>query len=556
VSVALSSIRLRDMQESSVGQEANEGKKSFLLCLLLAVATFAVYYSVHTHPFSGLDDDIYVTQNNHVQSGLSWETVKWMFTTFHGFNWHPLTWLSHALDCQVYDLNPAGHHYTSVFLHVLNAILLFMVLKRATGFLLRSFMVAALFALHPINVESVVWIAERKTLLSTVFFLLALGAYRWYASKPRVDRYLVVALLYALGLMAKPQVITLPLVLLLWDYWPLERISVSNEDSSPGRGSTISFPVKKFSWLLLEKLPLLGLALLDGFVTIRAQGVGSPRFWHYLLSVRLDNAILSYARYLGKAFWPFGLAPEYPHPGNSLPWWQIFGAFALLFVISAIILAKRRYHYLAVGWLWFLVVLLPMIGIIQVGRQAMADRYAYQSFIGLFLLICWSVADWAGQQRHSAAWLPSVSVMVLMALMVLTYRQVGYWRDDRTLWSHALATVTNHWVAEDQEGMELLKQGKAEEAMQHFDRAAAIYPWDFLSNLNIALYEQQRGNLQQAIARYKRALPETPNIENATKIYINMGIAYRDLGDLTMADKCFDRASRLRREAGRGSAWD
>jgi tetratricopeptide (TPR) repeat protein len=544
------------MQERNVGQHADEAKQTFLLCLLLAVATFAVYYSVHTHPFSQLDDDIYVTRNKHVQSGLSWETVKWTFTTFHGFNWHPLTWLSHALDCQVYDLNPAGHHYTNVFLHVLNAILLFLVLKRATGFLLRSFMVAALFALHPINVESVVWIAERKTLLSTVFFLLALGAYRWYAREPRVDRYLLLALLFALGLMAKPQVIALPLVLLLWDYWPLERISVSGEDSSPIRPSTIRFPVKKLSWLLLEKLPLLGIALLDVFLTIRAQGVGNPRFWHYPLSVRLDNAIVSYARYLGKAFWPFGLAPEYPHPGNSLPWWQVFGAFTLLFVISAIVLAKRRYQYLAVGWLWFLLVLLPMIGIIQVGRQAMADRYAYQSFIGQIIVACWSVADRAGQQHHSGVWLPSVSVVVLVALMTLTYRQVGYWRDDRTLWSHALATVPNHWVAEDQEGMELLKQGKADEAMQHFNRAAAIYPWDFLSNLNIALYEQQHGNLQQAIARYKRALPETPDVEDATKIYINMGIAYRDLGDVTMADECFERASSLRRELGRTSAWD
>jgi tetratricopeptide (TPR) repeat protein len=557
------------MQDWKPWYRASEGRQTFLLCLALAVATVTVYYPVHSHPFSELDDFIYVTQNIHVQMGVNSETVKWAFTTFHGFNWHPLTWLSHALDCQIYELHPAGHHDTNVLLHVLNAVLLFLVLKRATGFPLRSFMVAALFALHPINVESVAWVAERKTLLSTTFFLLALGAYRWYASTPspepagkagrgwpRLGRYLVVALLFALGLMAKPQVIMLPFVLLLWDYWPLRRISFFGKDPGPGTASEATLPAKSFSWLLLEKVPLLCLALGDAFLTIKAQGVGGPRFWHYPLSIRLDNAIVSYAQYLGKAFWPFGLAPEYPHPGNSLQAWQVYGALTLLFAISVLAVAGRRHRYLLVGWLWFLVVMLPMIGIIQVGRQGMADRYAYQPFIGLFLMICWSTAELARHKHLSAILLPSVSAVVLVALMVLTYRQVGYWKDDQTLWAHALKTVPNHWVAEDKEGLELLQLGREEEAMQYFHEAASVYPYDFVSNLNLGIYEQQHDNQREAIVRYKRALPEAPDIESATKIYTNMGMAYRDLGDIAMADQCLERVARLRATAGHRSAWD
>jgi tetratricopeptide (TPR) repeat protein len=558
------------MHDRNWWRRSGQGTQTVLLCLLLSVATVAAYYAVHTHPFSEFDDFIYVTRNVHVQSGVSWETVTWAFTTFHGFNWHPLTWLSHALDYQLYELRPAGHHDTNVLLHVLNAVLLFLVLKRATGFPLRSFMVAALFALHPINVESVAWVAERKTLLSTTFFLLALGAYRWYASVPqneahagkpgtlwtRVVRYLVVALLFACGLMAKPQVIMLPFVLLLWDYWPLQRMSFTGKDPGPGTASEGALPAKSLSCLLQEKIPLLCLALGDAFVTIKAQGVGGPRFWHYPLSVRLDNAIVSYAQYLGKTFWPFGLAPEYPHPGNSLQAWQVYGALTLLFAISVLAVAGRRHRYLLVGWLWFLVVMLPMIGIIQVGRQAMADRYAYQPFIGLFIMICWSTAELAGHKHLSAVWLPSVSGVVLLALMVLTYRQVGYWKDDQTLWAHALNTIPNHWVAEDKEGLELLRQGREDEAMQFFHQAASVYPYDFVSNLNLAIYQQQHSNLREAIVRYKRALPEAPDIESATKIYTNMATAYRGLGDIAMADQCLERVARLRATAGHRSAWD
>ncbi len=524
---------------------ASSWKQTLLLGLLLVAATVALYSRVNHFPFVNYDDGEYITNNIHVQTGLDWDTVRWAFTTYAAANWHPLTWLSHALDCQLFDLSPGGPHDVNLLLHVLNVLLLFLLLQRATGFTGRSFMVAALFALHPINVESVVWISERKNLLSMFFFLLALGAYRWYARKPRMGPYAVVAILFALGLMAKPQVITLPFVLLLWDYWPLGRLSFGKERFVPATSSATLFPEKKLSWLVVEKLPLLALSLASALITMTAQSTGGATS-AFDLSVRLENALVSYARYLIKAVWPSHLALFYPHPGASLKSWQVYGALLLLLAISALCVERIRRRYLLVGWLWFLGTMVPMIGLMQVGTQAMADRYAYLSFVGLFIMTCWGVTDWIEEKHFPAAILPAVSVAALIALSAVAYRQVGYWQDNVTLWSHALQVTDRNWLAENNLGRALQVQGRADEAIPHFFKAAEIYPADPISNMNIGAYEQQHGDWSAAIEQYKKVVSITRNPELKVAALNSMGRAYRQLGDEEHARECFAAAARVR----------
>jgi hypothetical protein len=523
---------------------ASSWRQTLLLGALLVVATVALYSRVNHFPFVNYDDGDYVTNNIHIQNGLDWDTVRWAFTTYAAANWHPLTWLSHALDCQLFDLSPAGPHDVNLLLHVVNVLLLLLVLQRATGFTGRSFMVAAFFALHPINVESVVWISERKNLLSMFFVLLALGAYRWYARDPHVRRYAVVAVLFALGLMAKPQIITLPFVLLLWDYWPLGRLSFG-EKFAAATSSAAIFPKKKLSWLVVEKLPLLAISLASALITMNAQSTGGATS-AFGLSLRLENAVVSYARYLNKAFWPTHLALFYPHPGASLKSWQVYGALFLLLAISAVCVEHIRRRYLSMGWLWFLGTLVPMIGLMQVGTQGMADRYAYLSFIGLFIMVCWGVSDWAEEKHLPAAVLPAISLVALIALSTVAYRQVGYWQDNVTLWSHALQVTNRNWLAENNLGRALLVQGRADEAIPHFFRAAGIYPADPISNMNIATYEQQRGNFRAAIDRYQKVVGVTRNPELKVAALNSMGRAYRQLGDEEHARECFAAAANVR----------
>ena len=509
--------------------------RTAFLGLLLAIATVAIYSPVHTHPFFDLDDPKYVTQNPHIQDGLTPSTVAWAFTHGYAGNWHPLTWVSHAFDIQVFGMDPEGHHDENVLLHALDAVLLFWVLKRATGYAGRSFMVAALFAIHPLNVESVAWIAERKTMLSTLFCLLALGAYRWYVSKPGIGRYIVVAGLFVLGLMCKPQIIMLPLVLLLWDYWPLQRMF--GDDRQWSAGTVEAIPAKGFWWLVREKMPLFFICLVDAAVTLVAQhvaGAAQP----YSLWIRTENAIVSYARYVQKALWPSNLALYYPHPGRTLHWWQVGGAFLLLLIITTLSVRARRHRYLIVGWLWFLIMLVPMIGLVQVDAQGMADRYAYVSFVGLFLMICWGVADWAAGRRMPKALLPAASVAALLALSVVTYRQIGYWSSDVSLWAHSAEVTSGNWKAEYWLGTALDADGQHQAASRYYLRAAAINPFDPFINLNIAMYEHQRGNLIVAIEYYKKVLPGAWNSEQRAMALTNMASAYRGLGDTVSADQC------------------
>jgi tetratricopeptide (TPR) repeat protein len=520
-------------------------KLPLLFALLLVMATTALYFVVTGYPFCSYDDSVYVTANSHVQSGLTWETVKWAFSTYDAANWHPLTWLSHALDCQLFYLDPAGHHGVNVALHVLNVLLLFWVLRVATGFVGRSAMVAALFALHPINVESVVWVAERKNLLSMLFFLLALAAYRWYAERPGISRYAVCACLFVLGLMSKPQVITFPFVLLLWDYWPLRRMFAADADaSSPAARRAI--PRAALPWLIVEKLPLFALSAASAVITIRAQHAGGalPMF-KIPLDIRLANAALAYTRYLAKAFWPSRLALFYPHPLKFALGWPAVAAFLLLLVITIRVWQARQHRYLFVGWFWFLGTLVPMIGVVQVGTQAMADRYAYLPFVGLYVMICWGIAELAQQWRLPDAVLPAAGFAVLLALTIVTYRQIGYWKDDVTLWSHTVRVTNGNYLAEDNLGEALVDEGKMEEAMPHFFRAAAIFPADPTSNLNIGAYEQAQQNFTAAISQYKQVLSHTMNPIVRRKALVNMADAYNALGDPVHARQCLEAADNL-----------
>ena len=410
--------------------------RTLLLAVLLVLIAAVLYAPVHNHPFFNLDDYLDVVDNTHIHHGVDWQTIRWSFVTTNMANWIPLSWLSHALDYQLFGANPAGHHDMNVFFHALDAALLFWVLKRATGYTGRSFMVAALFAVHPMNVEVVAWIAERRSVLCTLFFVLALGTYQWYARNPTDKRYSAVALLFLLGLLAKPQVITLPVFLLLWDYWPLQRMLPHAPSSSP---PFEVYPQQTFWQLVKEKLPLLYLCIVDAIFTVYAQASVRPGLMPPL-SARLKNAVFSYWLYIKKCFWPAGMAPELPHLGAWLTVWQVLGALAFLLAITALVLVARRYRYLPVGWFWFLGMMVPMIGILQAGRQGMADRFGYQPYIGLFILVCWGVSDWAAKRRISVAWLASASAIILLALAMVTHRQIGYWGGQ----SHLVGARSSH----------------------------------------------------------------------------------------------------------------
>ncbi len=518
-------------------------KRPILFAAALVLITIALYSPVRHHPFVNYDDGIYVINNDHVKSGFHGETIHWAMTSYDAANWHPVTWFSHMLDYQLFKDNAAGHHDVNLLLHAVNVALLFWVLMRATGREGPSLMVAALFALHPINTETVVWIAERKNLLSMMFFLLALGAWGWYARKPQFFRYVVVALLFVLGLMSKPQVVTLPLVLLLWDYWPLERMFAGAGDA----------PGKSFLDLLLEKLPLLALSAGSAFLTVKAQQKGGGFNPDYTLFQRMENAAVSYVRYIGKALWPSRLAPMYPHPGTSLQAWQAGLALLVLIAISAMVLRLRQRRYLLVGWLWFLGTLVPMIGLLQVGRQAMADRYAYLPFVGLFIMLCWGIADWAEQRQLSPAWIGVPACALLLVLAGLTHRQIDYWGDNVTLWTHTAQVTRGNYAAEDQLGDALLAAGRPDDAQVHFLRALAIYPSYPPALMFVAVQNQQEGRLGEAIALYQQVLAASQNNTVRAKAFTNMGHAYRDLGELAQARDSLQSALAL--NSGNFAAW-
>ena len=516
-------------------------------CLCLAVGTAAIYSRAARNPFLHVDDQNYVTENPHVQAGLTWNTFTWALTATAAQNWHPFTWLSHALDCQLFAANPVGHHATNILLHGLNVALLFLLLLYVTGAKGRSLLVAALFGLHPLNVESVAWIAERKNLLSTLFFLLTLGAYGWYSRKPDVKRYLAMASLFILGLAAKPMVITLPFVLLLVDFWPLQRVKgwdqplslgvkgrsrkARSQDAAPKK--VFPVPQFQFSRLVLEKLPLLVLCIGSAAITIiaqRAQAIQS--FEIYPFAGRLANAIYSYASYVWKALWPVHLAFLYPYPREGRPAWQLGLAVLFLTSVSGLVLKQRWARpYLVTGWLWYLGTLVPVIGLIQVGDQAMADRYAYLPLTGIFVMIVWGAADAADRRQINLPLRAAIAIVILAALSFLTWRQIGYWQSDYDLWSHAVKVTKHNVVANENLSKTLMQLGRPQEAIAGFEEAASLNPGDPFRHVNLAaaLLESERPS--DAIAEYESTIQVTADPTIKARCYESIATIYDELGE-------------------------
>jgi len=486
-----------------------------LIGLLLFLGTLALYYPALQNGFVNYDDPNYVTSNWHVQQGLTSRGVAWAFTATAEANWHPLTWLSHMLDVQSFGLGAAGHHAQSILWHALNVVLLFLLLAKATGFVGRSALVAGLFAVHPLNVESVAWVAERKTVLCTFFLLLALAAYGWYAKKPRVGRYLLVALFFALALMAKPMAITLPFMLLLVDFWPLRR-----------------FPRTSLSKLVLEKIPLLALSAASAAITLYAQRAGGAvgLIEALPLAMRVKNAIYSYLIYVEKTVWPSRLAVFYPHPEGSLALWRVIVAAAVLAAITALFWHFRERRYLLAGWLWFLGTLIPVIGIVQVGRQAWADRYAYFPVWGLLVIAVWLLAEAAARIKLSLAAQVAIASAVLLGYSVAAHIQMGYWRDSYSLFTHAIQAPDANPVAEGNLGSALIDMKRPELAVPHLERAIQLMPTLAAAHYNLGILLQRQNELDRALQEYQLALKYASDEREAAQTHNNLGVLFKQLG--------------------------
>lgn len=508
--------------------------------------TLGVYSRAGSHPFIQFDDQTYVTENDHVKDGLTWNTVKWALTSVDASNWHPLTWLSHAADCQLFGLRPAGHHWMNVGLHVIDVLLLFLLLLRATGAVRASVFVAALFALHPLNVENVAWVAERKTLLSTLFFFLAIGAYGWYTRKPGVGRYVCLAALFLLALASKPMVITLPFVLLLLDFWPLQRIEGWSKPSA-------IFQVKQFRWprLLVEKLPLLALCAGSALITLVAQTPSEVLTGILPFEVRLENSLYAYVVYISKMFWPAHLALMYPHPGRTLAWWKPLLGVLVLIVGSVIAWRQRKNRpYIAVGWCWYLGTAVPIIGLVQVGAQAVADRYAYTPLIGLFVIVAWSLFPSADNTQARVRWNDVVAVLVLSALALTAWRQLGHWTSTTDLWAHAVQVTENNGIAENYLANALFADGRYQEGVVHLKNYGQLVPLDAGVHARLGAILQDHGQLSEAVAEYQNSIdaqrvlqaygPAPPGTSNMLALnFANMGVIYAQLGDGPKAHQLF-----------------
>ncbi len=532
--------------------------------VLLTLVTAGVYGQVWNFGFINYDDPIYVTDNVVVRKGLTWEGIRWAFTTNAANIWHPLTWLSHMLDVSLFGLDPGFHHLVNLLFHLLNTSLLFLVLKTATGACWRSAFVAALFALHPLHVESVAWIAERKDVLSTFFWLLTMGAYVLYARRPGIPRYLPVLLFFSLGLMAKPMLVSLPLVLLLMDYWPLGRLPERRAPVDPPKAPAqpaerdrkkakkkkavvpLPEPVKgkgrnHATLLLLEKIPLVVLAGIFSFVAFYTQQKGGAlsSLEAYPLGVRLANAVVSYARYLFKMLWPVDLAFFYPFV-REIPAWQIFVSAILLLAVSiAVVHFARRFPYLAFGWAWYLVTLLPVIGIVKVGEAALADRYTYITLIGPFVAATWGVYDLAARWTRGKEAMAAAALLLVIALAAATFVQAGTWRNSATLFRHALAVTENNFMAHTNLAAALIDEGRLNEALPHLETAARIRPDFPNARYNLGVIGMRQGKNDEALGHFKATLRSDPNFTWASYY---AGLLHLQRGESAEAVQYFQKA--------------
>ena len=503
------------------------------ICLFLTLLTLAVYRQVGNYHFINFDDGGYIYENSRVIEGLTIDNIVWAFTTDHESNWHPITWISHMIDCDLYGLDPGRHHATNLFIHICNTLLLFLFLRKLSGALWRSALVAALFSLHPLQVESVAWISERKNLLCGLFWMLTLLSYTWYVKQPSVSRYLTVAGVFALGIMAKPMIVTLPFVLLLLDFWPLRRFQFNRQ-----------IDLNDFLKRVLEKIPLVTLSALTCAATLFAQQKGGAviplaayPFW-----ARISNGFISYAMYIKNVVWPSKLAVFYPLPEkvNGL---QVTGAVILFALISFWVLKNaRRKPYALVGWLWYVGSLVPVIGLVQVGSQAMADRYAYLPIIGLFIGMIWTTEEMARSWKVHPKWLLVSAVSVLMAFSITTWRQTGYWKDSIHLFSRAAAVTTDNYVAHNNLGLALKAHGRRQEAFDHFSESLRINPNYSIAHVNLGNALAKKGLLDKAARHYRMALKVTPD---NSKTYKNYGGVMVQMGKLKEATALFRKALQI-----------
>jgi tetratricopeptide (TPR) repeat protein len=547
-----------------------------IVYIILTLITLAVFVQVNNFDFVNFDDPVYVTRNSHIQSGITLDGFRWAFSTTYAEFWHPLTWLSLMFDYHLYSLNAGGYHLTNLILHIMSALLLFWLFNRMTGTIWRSAFVAGLFALHPLHVESVAWIAERKDVLSAFFWMLTLCLYVYYTEKPAIRRYLPVLLCFACALMSKPMVVTLPVVMILLDYWPLGRLQpqkiatnltdVMNVSTNQIRKKTkskkealkgkISAPndrklseskvemIRRRRWQLWEKIPFFAFSAVFSIITLYAQTADKPRSVKYFSLVsRLANAPVSFVTYLEKTFWPHNLAVFYPF-SDQLPVWQVLGSALLILVISAaIIVTVKRLPYLFVGWLWYAITLLPVIGIIQVGLHAMADRYTYLPLIGIGIILGWGIPSLFPREDMRKKILFPAGIIVLAILTVLTWRQCSYWKNSIELLNHTLRVTKDNDMAHNNIGLALFAEGKIEEAIDHYNKTLRITPD------NAGVYDN-RGNAYYVLGRYKRAIEDYNEAirlqPDYAMAYSNRGIAYYALGQHQLAIEDYNEAIRLK----------
>jgi len=508
---------------NTAGDKLNKHRAAIAL-LVIAAVTAAVYWPVLQSGFIDFDDDVYVTSNMMVRQGLSLKGFLWSFATFHAANWHPLTWLSHMLDVELFGLNPAGHHATNLLLHILNSLLLCSLLQRLTGFTGRSMVVALLFAVHPLHVESVAWVAERKDVLSTFFWFLTMWAYAGYSSRPSLKRYIPVVVLFALGLMAKQMLVTLPLVLLLMDFWPLKRLA-------PWRGEG---PVG-LTLLIAEKIPLLVMSVIASLIILRAHASSRALFKvdGESLLLHSGNAFISYVKYIILMFRPVDLALFYPFEPAAVTGVRVAGAVVVLAVLSALAAWQwQKRPWLVFGWSWYLVILLPVIGFVRVGGQALADRYTYIPLVGLFLIIVWGGAEIAGNRRRPVQVMAGAAVAAVAALSMLTAVQLRYWQNSYALFGHALAVVERNWLAHNNMGILLSQHNRNAEAIVHFQESVRINPKGIEGVRNLGNSYQMAGRYPEAIEAYRQAIRIDPDDVEA---HVRLGYAYLITGNVELA---------------------